>query len=726
MKKLFTLAAAVLMAFSASAADVFIAQADMTESEGRYVWSGSEVKAKNNNIYVELPSTGVAGEIVIIGSSTKSDRSIYLYVDGAATDRSIVMTATTGDTIEYTAADITMVNELPYLHFLTSADFKFNALNFTAEGGAPVATYTVTYKANDGSETADIIATEAKRVAACTFEAAEGYIFDSWNTAADGTGDAYAVGAALTSDLTLYAQWLAVSTCTELIPAASGDALEVGAEVALDATSEGGKIVVAGMKNSTSIAYNALGLQLGGGGADSIRVELNNYLQEGSIITLNLVAGGSGDRGLNLQTVSKSTVFAAKWNPAAAGEEKTFTYTIPAGSKLIGTNKFLLQRNNTVYLASVEVANCGEQVEGIEINTDPVLAVSPETVSLDVTAAVLNPSATVSISGKNLAAGTYNLTLPNMAGLTVTPTSVTVGEDGKLSQTITLAYASEVEVAAASASISLTIGELTKSVTVNYSAVLAKAYMSSLNIEGFVVENGINANINAALAAANIEAENINGLDSLNDSKGAARNEAYLGMKFKTAGAYVAGWLEAGKTIRVKFGNLPAAIKVTLNGETAANHTAGIYEYTAEADTYVKLATTSSSTVVIKQIMIDEAVVNVMYPISYVAGENGSISGWTVAFPGETIKVTYQAADGLKTVSLTVNGVALHDNDQLGYVTFEMPAEAVTVEAAFDTDFPTAIDNNEAEVKVIKRIVNGQLVIEKNGVLFNAQGAVVK
>ena len=76
MKKLFTLAAAVLMAFSASAADVFIAQADMTESEGRYVWSGSEVKAKNNNIYVELPSTGVAGEIVIIGSSTKSDRSI--------------------------------------------------------------------------------------------------------------------------------------------------------------------------------------------------------------------------------------------------------------------------------------------------------------------------------------------------------------------------------------------------------------------------------------------------------------------------------------------------------------------------------------------------------------------------------------------------------------------------------------------------------------------------
>ena len=31
-----------------------------------------------------------------------------------------------------------------------------------------------------------------------------------------------------------------------------------------------------------------------------------------------------------------------------------------------------------------------------------------------------------------------------------------------------------------------------------------------------------------------------------------------------------------------------------------------------------------------------------------------------------------------------------------------------------------------AVLKAVKRIVNGQLFIEKNGVLFNAQGAVVK
>jgi len=38
----------------------------------------------------------------------------------------------------------------------------------------------------------------------------------------------------------------------------------------------------------------------------------------------------------------------------------------------------------------------------------------------------------------------------------------------------------------------------------------------------------------------------------------------------------------------------------------------------------------------------------------------------------------------------------------------------------------TAIDNTEAEVKVVKFFENGQLIIEKNGVRYNAQGVVVK
>ena len=44
----------------------------------------------------------------------------------------------------------------------------------------------------------------------------------------------------------------------------------------------------------------------------------------------------------------------------------------------------------------------------------------------------------------------------------------------------------------------------------------------------------------------------------------------------------------------------------------------------------------------------------------------------------------------------------------------------------FEKKTATGINNTDAEVKAVKRMVNGVLVIEKNGVMYNAQGAVVR
>ena len=523
----------------------------------------------------------------------------------------------------------------------------------------------------------------------------------------------------------------AAVACANIIPAASGtNPTEVGTEIDLDVNSEGGKIFVAGMKKTdgTSIVYNALGLGLMTGGADSVRVEFNNYIAEGSVITIKMAAGGTSERGLKLQSVTKSTLLDAKWTPAAAGEEKEFEYTVPAGSPLIGDYRILLARNNSVYLQSVQMADCGA-ARDIPVDTDPVLKASKAAVDMALTAANPTPSATVTFTGKNLAAGTYNLTIPEVAGLTVNPTSVTVGEDGKLSAEVTIAYTSDVDVVAASANIVLTIGELSATVAVNYSAVLAKNYINaSVNIEGLVMANGTGYDIAAAFGAANIEYANINGLDSLNDSKGAARNEAYLGLKLKATGAYIAGWLQAGKTIRVKFGNVGASVKVLANGVTQTftkEQLATPLEYTATADDYVKIETTSSSTVVIKQIMIDEPIANVMYNIAYNIGEGGTVTGWTVALPGEEVVMDITSNEGYALNNITYNGTAMTQSAPKAPISFIMPAENVTVEAVFG-DVATAIDNSDAEVKSVKFFENGQLFIEKNGVIYNAQGAIVK
>ena len=254
-----------------------------------------------------------------------------------------------------------------------------------------------------------------------------------------------------------------------------------------------------------------------------------------------------------------------------------------------------------------------------------------------------------------------------------------------------------------------------------------KAYAQSLNIEQLVVTNGKSYGIKDALTAAGYEYSNLDALDSLNNEKGAARNEPYLGLKIKTQGGFIACNVATGSTIRVKFGYVENNVLAIAGNDTLtltpANKTLDVLEFTAEADTYVKIQTTSGKTVVIKQIMVDEAITDVMYKITYAEAEHGTVSGWTIAFPNEEVKLSFTLDEGYTVASCFANDVEIVGIPNVGEF-FTMPAEAVTVTATFST--ATAIENTAADAKVAKRVINGQLFIEKNGVVYNAQGAIVK
>ena len=253
-----------------------------------------------------------------------------------------------------------------------------------------------------------------------------------------------------------------------------------------------------------------------------------------------------------------------------------------------------------------------------------------------------------------------------------------------------------------------------------------KAYAQSIDFEGMVINNGKSYDVKSALTANFYDYKTIDALDSLNNSKGAARNEAYLGLKIKKQGGYLACNVLPGTTLRIKFGYVGDPVLAIAGNDTMrlvpTDNKLAELTVPFMIEKLVKLQTTSDKTVVIKQIMINDPIVTWMYPITYTAGENGTIEGWTIALPGEEVKVTSTPAEGYKTVSLTYNGIALHD-EAVGYVTFIMPAEAVQVAAEFATDFPTGINNTEEAVKTVKFFENGQLMIEKNGVKYNAQGA---
>ena len=255
-----------------------------------------------------------------------------------------------------------------------------------------------------------------------------------------------------------------------------------------------------------------------------------------------------------------------------------------------------------------------------------------------------------------------------------------------------------------------------------------KAFAQSIDFEGMVINNGKSYDVKSALTAKFYDYKNIDALDSLNNSKGAARNEPYLGLKIKKNGGYLACNVQPGTTLRIKFGYVAETVLAIAGSDTLrlvpTDNKLADLTVPFMVEKLVKLQTTSDKTVVIKQIMIDDPIATWMYPITYAAAEHGTVSGWTIAFPNEEVKLSFTMDEGYTLVSCYANEQAVVSTPNVGEF-FTMPAEAVTVNASFG-DTATAIDNAEQEVKAVKVIRNGQLFIEKNGVLYDAQGAVVR
>ena len=202
-----------------------------------------------------------------------------------------------------------------------------------------------------------------------TAPSAIGYDFGGWYTDEECTaGNEFDFNTSITAATPLYAKWTAFDGCTLLVPALSGDALTVGATVDLQTGSTGGSIKVANLGAEGSIAYNANGLSFSNGGKDSVRVTLNNELKNGSVIKLRIMANGATHnkgRGLNLYNAVNAKKALLGWQAdetVASGDVDEFTYTVEEGDGFAGTNIFILQRQNSVFLQSIKVTNCGDPI----------------------------------------------------------------------------------------------------------------------------------------------------------------------------------------------------------------------------------------------------------------------------------------------------------------------------------------------------------------------------
>ena len=266
------------------------------------------------------------------------------------------------------------------------------------------------------------------------------------------------------------------------------------------------------------------------------------------------------------------------------------------------------------------------------------------------------------------------------------------------------------------------------SVATTYYAKFENAYAQSINIEKAVMQNGKGYAIIPQLGTLKY-ASNITGeLDSLDNSKkDSLRNYAYLGLKVKQAGALLNFRLAKGSTVKVKFGNVAKTPLVSINGGEYAEMTITdkVYSYTAEEEAIVSIKTADGNAVVFQQIMINEDIqAPELFTITCAAAEHGTVSAaYKMGIPGEVIKLSFTMDEGYTVASCYANEVEIVGTAEGEF--FTMPAANVTITATFG-DETTAIDNTNAELKAVKVIENGQIFIIKNGVKYNAQGAVVR
>ena len=267
------------------------------------------------------------------------------------------------------------------------------------------------------------------------------------------------------------------------------------------------------------------------------------------------------------------------------------------------------------------------------------------------------------------------------------------------------------------------------------------SYSKSVNIEQLVLDNDVNYDIANEFVKNYIEYASLNALDSLNDAEGKVmRNEPFLGLKLKTSGAYIKVTLKQGSSLKVKLGNIGDNVKVNINGTEQEDivkmttkdegYMTTVYEYTADdADAVVTFTTSSTATVVFKQIMIDEEIAQVILPYAVDMPEdaaNGTVEMPASANPGDVVTIVATPAEGYELDAITVTG----KNSNTAYEvsadnTFTMPDENVNVTVTFKQI--TGInnvnandnDNSDANVKIIK---NGKLYIGN----YNIVGQQVK
>ena len=265
--------------------------------------------------------------------------------------------------------------------------------------------YTVTFSANSGTGTAPTALTQATFGSAVTLPATTamtrtGFTAAGWNTAADGSGTGYAVGASYTPSaaITLYVKWNPLYTVTFSANSGTGTA-----PTALAQTSFGGAITLPATTAMTRAGFTAAGWNSAADGSGTGYAAGSSYTPSAAItlyvkwniVVTYLANGGSGSAPAaaiatisggvnsvvvaNANTLTRTRYTFAGWNTLANGSGTNYaagsTFNVTTSVSLYAqwnstiTYNDNTSANTTGTVPSPTVAKSSESVTALAVNS---------------------------------------------------------------------------------------------------------------------------------------------------------------------------------------------------------------------------------------------------------------------------------------------------------------------------------------------------------------------
>ncbi len=411
-------------------------------------------KGMGSTRYIKIDLTGntlqAGDDIIIKAYSTSNGGGIYIAKATAANsdyvDAGNLSAKNTVEELKYTVTETDVLHGLSTIYLFRNGATSdkgtstyIQEITITRNGSSTETSgYTITYNLNGYGEAIENATKATALPNPLPKPSADGYTFVGWYTDSE-LNTAATAGAALTSDVTLYAKWRSITDLFTLTGVTS-TTVSVSSKATVEVSSENATITggSADLYNGHSSAKDMIlskQINLNGSSSSYLKITLDNSLKVGDEIIINPAASSFklSAKDSNKDAVSFTGNYVIQEKDAVVGKNVIYLYK--------GSNSLITDVNITRYYPesdsratftynNAEIA-FSEKTAGDKsaYTTTLEIGASKKGESITITPSTKVAGATIK-QGESTVSGNISIIVPSEIGLTATSTYTVTSKDG--------------------------------------------------------------------------------------------------------------------------------------------------------------------------------------------------------------------------------------------------------------------------------------------------------